>query len=118
LYQYGRRYFLTAGYVIETERDIKLKPSFLVKAEKNVPVQYDLNLNMLINDIFWVGLSYRSSGAIVALLEYQVNRKLRVGYSYDYTLGRLRTYQSGSHELMIGYDFGYDVLKMKTPRYF
>jgi type IX secretion system PorP/SprF family membrane protein len=118
LYQYSRRYFLTAGYVIETEKDFKLKPSFLIKKEKNTPLQFDINMNMLINDIFWIGLSYRSSDAVVALLEYQVNRKFRVGYSYDYTLGKLRTYQSGSHEIMLGYDFGYDVLKMKTPRYF
>jgi type IX secretion system PorP/SprF family membrane protein len=118
VYQYSRKYFLTAGYVIETEKDFKLKPSFMVKKEKSGPVQFDINLNLLINDIFWVGASYRSKDAIVALLEYQVNRKFRVGYSYDYTINKLRTYQSGSHEFMIGYDFGYDVLKMKTPRYF
>ncbi|MEP7264281.1 MAG: type IX secretion system membrane protein PorP/SprF [Bacteroidota bacterium] len=118
IYQYNRRYLLTAGYVIETERDFKLKPSFLIKYEKGGPMQFDLNMNVLINDIFWVGASYRSSDAIVALIEYQVNRKFRIGYSYDYTLNKLRTYESGSHEIMIGYDFGYDVLKMKTPRYF
>lgn len=118
IYQYNRRYLLTSGYVIETEKDFKLKPSFLIKYEKGGPMQFDINMNVLINDIFWVGVSYRSNDAIVALLEYQVNRKFRVGYSYDYTLNKLRTYESGSHEIMIGYDFGYDVLKMKTPRYF
>lgn len=118
LYQYSRRFYITGGYVIETEKDFKLKPSFLIKSERNAPMQFDINLNMLINDIFWVGASYRSNDAVVALLEYQVNRKFRVGYSYDYSIGKLRTYQSGSHEIMIGYDFGYDVLKMKTPRYF
>ena len=75
-------------------------------------------MNILINDIFWVGASYRNRDAIVAILEYQINRKLRLGYSYDYTISKLRTIESGSHEIMLGYDFGYDVLKMKTPRYF
>ena len=118
LFKYNRRYYFTSGYVIETEGDIKLKPSLLLKYENNAPLQFDLNLNMLINDIFWIGASYRSNDAVVAIFEYQVNRKFRIGYSYDYTLSKLRTYQSGSHELMLGYDFGYDVLKMKTPRYF
>ena len=118
LYKYNRRYFFTTGYMIETERDIKLKPSLLLKYETNGPIQVDVNLNFLINDIFWVGASYRNNDAIVAIFEYQVNRKFRIGYSYDYTLSKLRTYQSGSHEVMLGYDFGYDVLKMKTPRYF
>lgn len=113
-----RRYYGTAGAVIETERDLKFKPSFLLRYEPHSPVQYDLNLNILINEIFWLGASYRSESAIVALFEYQVSRKLRVGYSYDYTLGELSGYTSGSHEFMIGFDFGYPVLKMKSPRYF
>ena len=81
-------------------------------------MQYDLNVNVLFNEIFWVGASYRSKEAIVALFEYQINRKFRVGYSYDITLGGISNYNSGSHELMLGYDFGYPVLKIKSPRYF
>jgi type IX secretion system PorP/SprF family membrane protein len=118
LYKFSRRYLFTTGYVIETEGDIKLKPSVLFKYERNSAFQVDVNMNVLINDIFWLGASYRNGNAIVAMFEYQVNRKFRVGYSYDYTLNTLRTYESGSHEIMLGYDFGYDVLKMKTPRYF
>jgi len=65
-----------------------------------------------------VGASYRSNDAIVAILEYQVSKKLRVGYSYDFTTSELKNYSTGSHEIIIGYDFGFNVLKMKTPRYF
>ena len=90
----------------------------LIRYESGAPLQYDVNLNMLINDIFWIGASYRSDESIIALFEYQISRKLRVGYSYDYTLGELGNYSSGSHELMIGYDFGFPVTKMKSPRYF
>ena len=90
----------------------------MFRYESNAPVQFDLNMNMLINDIFWIGASYRSDDAIVVLLEYQISRKFRFGYSYDYTLGELGNYNSGSHEIMIGYDFGFAVTKMKSPRYF
>ena len=118
IYRYSRRYLFTSGYVIETEGSLKWKPSILIKYEKNGPLQFDINMNVLINDIFWIGASYRNRDALVAIMEYQINRKFRFGYSYDFTISKLRTYESGSHELMIGYDFGYDVLKMKTPRYF
>lgn len=113
-----RRYFITAGGVIETESDLKIKPSLLIRYEANAKLEYDLNLNLLINDIFWIGASYRSEESIIALLEYQISRKFRVGYSYDYTLGPLGNYSSGSHEIMLGYDFGFPVTKMKSPRYF
>lgn len=113
-----RRFYATVGTVIETEKDVKFKPSILVRSEGNTPLQFDLNLNILINDIFWIGASYRSNDAVVALLEYQVNRKFRLGYSYDYTLSEIGNYNSGSHEIMLGYDFGYPVVKMKSPRYF
>lgn len=118
VHRMDRRFYATIGGVIETERDIKLKPSLLVRAEGKTDMQYDLNLNVLIDDIFWIGASYRSTKSIVALFEYQVSRKFRLGYSYDYTLGDLGNYNSGSHEVMLGYDFGYPSVKMKSPRYF
>lgn len=113
-----RKYYFTMGGVIETEHEIKFKPSMLLKFEQKGDFQYDLNLNVLIKNIFWIGASYRSNDAIVALVEYQINRKLRLGYSYDYTVGKLKNYNTGSHEIMLGYDFGFSVLKMKSPRYF
>jgi type IX secretion system PorP/SprF family membrane protein len=118
IHHLGRRAYFTMGGVFETEHDIKIKPSVLVKKEGDAPIQYDLNVNFLFNEIFWIGASYRSDEAIVALFEYQINRKFRVGYSYDITLGGISKYNSGSHELMLGYDFGYPVLKIKSPRYF
>jgi type IX secretion system PorP/SprF family membrane protein len=113
-----RHYYLTAGGVVNLSRDIKFKPSALLKYVQGAPFQYDLNANFLLNDILWVGATYRSNDAIVAMIEYQINKKLRLGYSYDITLTKLSNYESGTHEIMLGYDFGYNILKMKNPRYF
>jgi hypothetical protein len=55
---------------------------------------------------------------MVAILEYQASQQFRIGYAYDYTLSKLNSYTSGSHEIMISYDFGKDVIAVKTPRYF
>jgi type IX secretion system PorP/SprF family membrane protein len=114
----SRHYYFTSGMIIATKGELKFRPSFMVKYVTNTPVQYDINLNLLISDIIWVGGSYRSGDAVVLMLEYQVDKKLRVGYSYDLTLSEISNYSSGSHEIVIGYDFGFNVLKMKTPRYF
>lgn len=118
VHKVSRHYFLTSGVIISTSGELKFRPSFMVKYANNAPVQFDISLNTLISEIIWVGASYRSSDAVVLMLEYQVSRKLRVGYSYDLTLSEMRNYSTGSHEIIIGYDFGFNVLKMKTPRYF
>lgn len=118
IHHQSRHFYFNSGIILDGNKDFIIRPSVLVKYVQNVPLQYDINLNVLITKIFWLGASYRSDDAVVAIFEYQVNRKLRIGYSYDMTLSQIKNYSSGSHEIMLGYDFGYNVLKMKTPRYF
>ena len=113
-----RHYFLTGGYVFELNKLFKLKPSVLFKYTPAAPLQADINLNLLYNDQFWFGVSYRTLDAVTVLIEYQTNYRFRVGYAYDFTTSTIRNYSSGSHEILIGYDFGKDLIKVKTPRFF
>jgi len=113
-----RHYLLTGGVVFNVSENVKFKPSTLLKYTSNVPLEVDLNFSAIFNDKFWVGTSYRSMDAIAILLQYQSNSYFRVGYSYDITFSNMRRYQNGSHEIMIGIDFGKDLIKIKTPRYF
>jgi type IX secretion system PorP/SprF family membrane protein len=113
-----RHYYLNAGYVIDLNPSLALKPNVLVRYVNGAPVQMDLNMNVLINRTFWVGASWRTGDSFVGLLEVQATKRLRVGYAYDYTLTDIHRYSNGTHEIMLGYDFGYQVLKMKSPRYF
>lgn len=111
-------YFLTSGYVFELNDNVKLKPSVLVKYQAAAPVQADLNLNVLLQDVFWIGASYRSGESVLGMIEYQINSMFRVGYAYDYNLTSIRRFSAGSHEIMLGIDFGKDILKTKNPRFF
>jgi type IX secretion system PorP/SprF family membrane protein len=113
-----RHYLLTGGYVFETSKDIKIKPSILLKYVKNAPLEADFNLSTVYKDMIWLGVSYRTGDAIAFIVEYQTNSYFRVGYAYDVTISKLRNYSAGSHEIMIGIDFGKELVKVKTPRYF
>ncbi|MFM2207911.1 MAG: hypothetical protein RL213_1886 [Bacteroidota bacterium] len=113
-----RHYYATGGMVFKASRDVVLKPSVLLKYVAGAPLQADINMNVLLSDILWVGASYRTGDALVGLLEFQVNKRLRFGYSYDYTLSDIRDYSSGSHEIMVGYDFGKSLEMKKGPTYF
>jgi type IX secretion system PorP/SprF family membrane protein len=113
-----RHYLLTGGYIFKLNDQVKLRPSMLVKYLPQAPVQVDLNLGVLFRDMLWVGTSFRTGDAVVMLIEYQSNSFFRIGYAYDITFSPLRKHSSGSHEILIGIDFGKDLIKTKTPRYF
>jgi type IX secretion system PorP/SprF family membrane protein len=113
-----RHYYVTGGYIFNLNADWKFKPSTLIKVLPSAPVQMDLNLAVLYKDMFWLGASFRTGDAVSFIAEYQANFRFRIGYAYDATFSNLKNYSAGSHEVMIGYDFGKDLIKIKTPRYF
>ncbi|WKN43073.1 PorP/SprF family type IX secretion system membrane protein [Tunicatimonas pelagia] len=116
--QQYRHWFLSSGYVIDLNTDLKLKPNVLVKAVEGAPIELDLNANLLIRELIWLGVSYRSFDAISGLFELQVTPGFRIGYAYDYTLTDLQQFNTGSHELLLNYRFLRKDKKMLTPRYF
>ncbi|PCI99005.1 MAG: hypothetical protein COB15_04910 [Flavobacteriales bacterium] len=114
-----RKHFLiNGGVVIEVSEKLKLKPSTLIKYVKSAPLEADINLSLLYDETIWFGVSYRTNDAIIGIIEYQANKRFRVGYSYDFTITEIGNYSNGSHEIMIGYDFGKDLVNIKTPRFF
>jgi type IX secretion system PorP/SprF family membrane protein len=114
-----RHYFLTAGYVFDINPALKLKPNILVKSVGGAPVQLDLNVNLLIQDVLWVGASWRSFDSIDALLQFQISEQLQIGYSFDFaTTTELSRVNGGSHEFMVNYRLAFTRNRIITPRYF
>ncbi|SNT20867.1 type IX secretion system membrane protein, PorP/SprF family [Ekhidna lutea] len=113
-----KHYFMMAGYVIPLSSSLMLKPNILVKGVEGAPVEFDLNANLLIEQIIWVGVSYRSFDSIDALLELQINSQLKLGYAHDFTTSDLKRANRGTHEIMLNYVFAFKNKKTITPRYF
>jgi len=111
-------YYLTGGGVIAINNVIKVRPNAMMKVVKGAPAQLDVNANVLFNDMIWAGLGYRTGDAVNLMVGAYINKQLRIGYSYDYTLSMLQDYNTGSHEIMLGYDLNYSKDKMVSPRYF
>jgi type IX secretion system PorP/SprF family membrane protein len=114
-----RHYFASAGYVFDLNHALKLKPNILIKAVEGAPVEFDLNANLLIKEVVWVGLSWRTFDSFDAILQLQVTDQLQVGYAYDFaTTSDLSRVNGGSHELMLNYRFVFNRTRIITPRYF
>ena len=110
--------FLASGIVFPVAEDFKLKPSFLIKGVAGAPIQADLNATLWIKDAIGIGAQYRTSADVAALVEIQASPQIRIGYSYDRSTTSLQHFNSGSHEIMLRYEFGFPQGKMLSPRYF
>ncbi len=111
-------YYLTGGFVHALSPSITLRPNVMVKAVSGAPLELDVSANLLFNDFIWAGLAYRTGDAASVFLGAYITKQLRFGYAYDYTISGLQDFNTGSHELMLGYDFNYDKEKITTPRHF
>ena len=111
-------YNLASGYVFDLKEDLKFKPSIFIKVVQNAPVEIDVNANFIIHDLLWLGAGYRSGDAVAALFGLQLRKNILLGYSYDYTLTPLKTYNSGTHEISLRYNFGYNKKLVISTRYF
>ncbi|MEN9639321.1 MAG: hypothetical protein RLZZ262_1189 [Bacteroidota bacterium] len=111
-------YFLTAGSIHTLSSDLKLRPAIMLKAVNGAPMELDLSANLLMREFIWAGLAYRTGDAMSLLLGAQLTKQLRLGYSYDLSTSELKDFNSGSHEIMLGYDFSFDKNKIISPRYF
>ena len=109
-------FFMPIGKAWEVG-NIVLNPSILIKGASNTPAEIDLTMNVLLKERLWVGLSYRGKYGVVALAQYQINEKMKAGYSFDYGFNKIGVAGKGTHEIMIGYDINIHGTKMMMPRY-
>ena len=110
-----RHYYITGGYeyALPSNPSFVFVPSVLVKTDF-ASAQYDFNTNVVYNEKFWGGLSYRVQDAIAINLGLQPMENLYLGYSYDLTTSQMgkNGRSSGSHELYLKYCF-----KIKVTKY-
>lgn len=114
----ARHYFLIAGAVFDMGTEVKFKPSIMLRAVKGAPLSLDLNANFLLRERIWLGAMVRLRDSFGVMAQYAFNEQLRVGYAFDLTTTRLGAYNSGTHELMLSYDFRFVKGRTITPRYF
>ena len=128
----SRHYYFMGGYNFALDGDfIVLRTNFLTKTDFGATA-IDFNMNVLLDDMIWAGVSWRPGDAVspVAGFQYRVIKKeqisyseqfFRIGYSYDVTTSELQTYSSGSHEVFLSYGFKFEstpiLNKYANPRF-
>lgn len=111
-------YYLIAGYIFDLGSSVKFKPALLTKMVKGAPLQVDVSGNFMFNEKFVIGLAYRWSAAVSAMVGFQASEGLYLGYGYDLETTNLDNYNSGSHEIFLRYELFRKNKKMTTQRFF
>lgn len=112
-------YFMT-GYVYELNPRLQFKPALLVRMLQGAPLQVDLSTTFLINEKFNLGAAYRWNGALSALFGFQLNDNMLLGLAYDREISELggSTFNDGSFEIILRYEFLTRFQRRLTPRFF
>jgi type IX secretion system PorP/SprF family membrane protein len=113
-----QHFYLMGGKVFDLSYNVKFKPAFVAKMVAGAPLQVDLTGNFLINEKFTVGIAYRWSAALSALVGFKVNDRISIGYGYDRETTRLSNFNSGSHEIFLQFDLFKINQQVETPRFF
>jgi type IX secretion system PorP/SprF family membrane protein len=111
-------FYLTSGHVFDINTAFKVRPSIMLRGTSGAPISIDFTANMLWNEKFELGVGWRLNESVSAIMNFVINRNLRLGYSYDHTLLNYGRYNSGSHEVFFLYDLRLLVRKQKSPRFF
>ncbi len=109
--------FLIGGYVYDVSDDVKFKPTFLTRFVWGAPVILDLSANFLLREKVWLGANYRLADSFGIVAQWIFDNRLRIGYGVEYSTSRLRSFHSGTHEVMVSYELG-SLRKWSSPRMF
>ncbi len=96
---------LVGGYNYQIDRDWTISPSLMVKGTAPKEFSFDITARVDWKKMVWGGVSYRFQDAVSILIGYSYEETLIFGYAYDIGITSLRKYNTGTHELMIGYRF-------------
>jgi len=100
-------YFLTGGVKIPLAANWKLEPSAFIKSSDMffTAIQADVTARVYYMEDYWVGLSYRTSNALIAMVGVKYDR-FYFAYAFDFAMNDIRTQTMGSHELTLAVKFG------------
>jgi type IX secretion system PorP/SprF family membrane protein len=99
-----RHYNLSASYLTKINDKLGLEPYALLRTTFIKAPQAELGGKVTYKDFVFGGLSYRTNESVIGMvgMYYQ---NFMLAYSYDFTLSAIRSYSSGTHELLLAYQF-------------
>lgn len=92
---------LQAGVALQLGPDVALKPSLLALILVDDDVVIDYHVKAYFRESIWIGVSYRDIESGMAMVGWNFSDALSASYAYEMSLGPLKQFNDGSHELVL-----------------
>ena len=78
----------------------------------------DFSLTSLLLKKYWLGVMFRPDNAVAGMAGFQLGF-IRLGYSYDYSIGKTASLAKNSHEILLSFKIGKPkkAINTKSPRF-
>jgi len=96
-------FFFTGGFKMPFSADFDIVPSFTLRYSFPTVPSLDLSVRANYGDKYFVGGSFRVGDSFSVLGGVLLGDRFEVAYSFDLTNSELRRFNSGTHEIIVGY---------------
>lgn len=110
-----RHFFGTVGYKSRINSSWNFVPSSMVQIAPSAPVQASFNGTFWYDSKLAIGVTYRHLDAVYMVLDYVLFDALEISYAFDLTFSGLSKYNSGTHEIILGYRWKNERKKYSCP---
>jgi len=111
-------YYLMAGHNYKINRVLRVQPNFISQFTVNSPLSLGVHLNFIYMKEFTTGVFYHFGESAGAIVQWQFDKKWKVGYSIEIAANNLIKTNFGSHEIIINYTMKQKRNRVVFPRYF
>ena len=115
--RYRKHYYVSAAYLFDQLIALKFKPSILLRHVEGT-TSIDLNAQFLLNEILWLGASFRNFDSAGLNAQIEINDQFRAGYSFEIPVNTVELGGYGSHEIMVTMDLEIFDFHAKSRKYF
>lgn len=103
---FNRHYFIITKYKLINSGDIAVEPSLIAKIAGSSPLSLDMGARVIYKNSSWFGAQFRTNSTLVFQVGSNLIKNLYVSYSYEQSMGKLRTAGNSTHEIQLGYYLG------------
>jgi type IX secretion system PorP/SprF family membrane protein len=113
----ANHWFVSGGGVLDLSI-FQIKPSMMIKKSSAAPLAFETGCSVYAFSKFGLGVNYRIKDALMFIGEFQINDNFRLAYGYEQTTSGLRSFNNGTHEILLRYNLNNGGKATSSPRLF